>query len=165
MMSFGRFWRPAITGLIAATLLAAPALAQGGLSTTFTGQTVKPAPCAAALVCGPVTMPGYGAAYLTVAPTFLGEFNGSCAPAAAEITIALTDGTGSLTLLHSGTLCLPGRSELRPSYGNPNEVTGTYEVIRGTGVFAGATGAGDAVFHAAGASWRVTLDGTLVTRR
>jgi hypothetical protein len=151
--------------LVSLAFGAPAALGQPTLSVTFEGHVNRPTPCGEPAFCGPVTLPGYGGAYVTVTPTFLGDFQGQCAPAAAKFVITLDDRSGSLTLLHEGTLCLPGHTELRPSYGNPYAVTGTYVVTGGTGVFDGATGSGDATFAAAGAAWRLTLNGTLVTGR
>ena len=78
-------------------------------------------------------------------------------------TIQLEDGS-TLVLDEAGTYCLPGGSTFAPgnffhSYGNPWKIDATYDVVGGTGVFAGATGSGTNTIREGGrAGGRVLRD-------
>ena len=80
-------------------------------------------------------------------------------------TLALEDGS-TLVLNEVGTYCLPGGSLFAPgnlfvSYGNPLEISATYTIVDGSGVFAGAVGAGTNAIHQAGDTQVAVYSGTL----
>ena len=128
-------------------------------------QTRNAPPCAVGLVCGTGTIDGYGAASFSLTPTSLGPAGGACRAVTAVTLLTLSDGSGSLTLSAAGELCTPGRSASAPgmvgAFGNPLAVSATYEVIGGTGVFAGASGDGAATLTSAGARQHLSASGTL----
>jgi hypothetical protein len=79
-------------------------------------------------------------------------------------TIALQDGS-TLLFDEAGTYCLPGGSHFAPgnffvSYGNPLEIDATYRIV-GSGVFAGAAGAGANTIHQAGDTQMSVYSGTM----
>ena len=149
-------------------LLAPSAVAQTQpFSASFKGkQTRNDPPCpGGALFCGNGSVAGYGAATFSVVPTSIGPLTGRCAPVTALTTIALADGTGSLTIAAAGEVCYPGNSQNAPgqsrSFGNPFRIAATFDVIGGTGVFAGADGGGTATLKGAGAQSKLTASGVL----
>ena len=62
-------------------------------------------------------------------------------------------------------MTFPGNSTNAPgslkSWGNPFTYTATWEVVDGTGRFAGADGAGTSVMRGSGAVLRAALSGTI----
>jgi hypothetical protein len=83
----------------------------------------------------------------------------------AQTTIALTSGAGSLTIAAAGDVCFPGNSQNAPgqlhAFGNPFSIAASFDVIGGTGVFAGAGGGGTATLKGAGAQYKLTASGVL----
>lgn len=154
-----------VTGLL---LLAPTAAAQTQpFAASFKGkQTRNDPPCpGGALFCGTGSVAGYGAATFSVVPTSIGPLSGACQPVTALTTVELADGSGSLTLTAAGDVCFPGNSRAAPgqlhAWGNPFSIAATYEVIAGTGVFAGAGGGGTATLSGAGAQSKLTASGVL----
>jgi hypothetical protein len=117
------------------------------------------------LPCGTTTLPGFGTASWTIIPLSGDEVTRGCGPASAMVTLDLTSGAGGLDVLVEGQICYPGNSHGAPghltSFGNPLTFSGTYAIIAGTGVFAGASGSGTATLKAAGALIRARATGTL----
>ena len=149
-------------------LLAPTAAAQTQpFSASFKGkQTRNDPPCpGGALFCGSGSVVGYGAATFSVVPTSVGPPSGRCQPVTAVTTIALTSGAGSLTIDAAGDVCFPGNSQAAPgqlrAFGNPFSIAATFDVIGGTGVFAGAGGDGTAILTGAGAQTKLTASGVL----
>jgi hypothetical protein len=136
-------------------------------SASFKGkQTRNDPPCAGgALFCGTGSVAGYGAATFSIVPTGIGPPSGRCQPVTALTTIALTSGAGSLTITAAGDVCFPGNSTAAPgqlhAFGNPFSIAATFDVIGGTGVFAGAGGGGTATLRGAGAQTKLTASGVL----
>jgi hypothetical protein len=111
---------------------------------------------------------GYGQA------TLIGSVTGAGPPSIAgcyfdahyAAMITLVDGS-TLMLTASGTVCPFGNSGNAPdspnSYGNPNNVAGSFAITSGAGVFAGATGSGSFSATQAGdvqtaeLNWTITL--------
>jgi hypothetical protein len=127
-------------------------------------------PCDA-FFCGAGTVQGYGPATFTFnLLTFSGFDESGCGTLTAEEIITLDDGSGSLRLAESGTVCgaSPG-STFAPgaehSFGNPYSLDLTYTVKGGTGIFANAKGTGSVTIRTAGESGHKTVSGTLVLRR
>ena len=157
--------------VVAATaigLVLAPSAAQAQepFEASFKGkQKRNDPPCVAGLLCGTGTIAGYGEASFSLVPTSIGPTVGSCQPVTALTTLALADGSGTLTLDATGELCSPGNSANAPgavrSFGNPFEALVTYEVVGGTGVFAGASGDGTAKLTSAGARQHLKASGVL----
>ena len=108
---------------------------------------------------------GYGPATYSVVPTSIGPLVGACQAVTGLVNIALSDGSGTLTLAAAGDVCYPGNSHVAPgqlhAFGNPFRLDATFEVVGGTGVFAGAGGAGTATIRGAGAVTRLVASGTL----
>lgn len=160
-----------LLGLLAAlALVPAASAATTSFSATFNegfGRATAH-PCSVdAFICGSGTIAGFGAATETFALTYFEPetaFETGCSPLTLIRTITLTNGS-SLVTEETGTVCFPGRSFGTPgsahSFGNPGFFTGTYEIVEGTGVFAGATGAGTSRFMAAGDAAKSTLSGTI----
>ena len=126
-------------------------------------------PCANAFTCGVGSVAGYGAATSLFDIVGFGGYDPDtgCGPTTTQRTISLADGSGTLVLAGTGTVCFPGRSFETPgassghSYGNPALLELTWTVTGGTGVFAGATGSGTERFRNAGDSGNASLSGTL----
>ena len=149
-------------------LLAPTAAAQTQpFSASFKGkQTRNDPPCpGGAVFCGSGSVAGYGAATYSVVPTGVGPPAGGCQPVTAITTITLTSGAGTLTVDAAGDACFPGKSGNAPgqlrSFGNPFNIAATFEVLGGTGVFAGAGGGGTALLKGAGAHTKLTASGVL----
>jgi hypothetical protein len=118
--------------------------------------------------CGEGTVAGFGhATTFSELVDFSGTDETGCGEAVFHRTITLDDGS-TLVLRETGTVCFPGESSTAPgslkSFGNPSTFEGTFEVIRGTGTFKGATGTGTVVTRAAGDTGSSTLSGTLTLR-
>jgi hypothetical protein len=130
-------------------------------------QTAKRPNCPSILFfCGSGTVSGFGAAEYVLVPTAAPvPLPNGCSSVDAQATVTLRDGSGSLTLAIDGTVCFPGNSQEAPgalkSFGNPFTATGTFTISGGTGVFAGATGSGNATLKGAGAHNSVSATGTL----
>ena len=126
-------------------------------------------PCTDAFTCGVGTVSGYGAATSRLEILGFGGYDPAtgCGPTTTRRTISLTNGSGTLVLAGTGTVCFPGRSFETPgassghSYGNPALLELTWTVAGGTGVFTGATGSGTERFGNAGDSGNASLSGTL----
>lgn len=128
-------------------------------------QTRNDPPCPGAVFCGSGQVEGYGPATYSVVPTSIGPLVGACQAVTGLVNIALSDGSGTLTLAAAGDVCYPGNSHVAPgqlhAFGNPFRLDATFEVVGGTGVFAGAGGAGTATIRGAGAVTRLVASGTL----
>lgn len=156
--------RAAVLGGLLSASLAQGALAQspGGFEVTFVNiYSQCPIHPPTLVFCGDGTLPGYGrassTAFLTAPPAPIP--NTDCQSIHAIRTIALTDGTGTLTLAEVGSLC--PRSGNASTRGHPYTVAKTYVIAAGTGVFAGATGSGSDVNRSAGNEQVSVLKGTL----
>ena len=160
--------------LLAAALVAlAAAPAAPAQSTSFEarfqeffGQSI-PHPCSAPfLVCGTGEVAGFGSATSTFEILTI-DFDPAtaCGETTFRYTITLSSGAGTVTLTGDGTVCFPGNSTFAPgamkSFGNPFQLTFTWTVTGGTGVFAGATGSGTGVTKTAGESGHTVLSGTI----
>lgn len=111
--------------------------------------------------CGSGTIAGYGAAESTATLTSIAPLPGTdCRALTAVRSIRLDDGTGSLTLAESGTICPPSAAAADAA-GGPYTVAKTYVVAGGTGVFAGARGSGSDINRSAGNSQVSVISGTI----
>jgi hypothetical protein len=112
--------------------------------------------------CGQGTVAGFGRASSTVAltapPSPIPATD--CLQIDAVRTITLTDGTGSLTMDETGTLCPPSEAAGELAAGSPYTVAKTFTITDGTDVFAGITGSGSDVNRSAGNSQVSVLSGT-----
>jgi hypothetical protein len=161
--------------LLAALMLAAPTAARTTVSFEakfqegFGRATARSCPASETFsFCGEGTVAGFGhATTFSELVSFSGTDETGCGEAVFQRTITLDDGS-TLVLLETGTVCFPGESSTAPgslkSFGNPFTFEGTFEVIRGTGTFKGATGTGTVVTRAAGDTGTSTLSGTLTLR-
>lgn len=158
--------------LLAATLLALAATPAASAQSTdfeatfqeFFGRST-PHPCTSFL-CGTGNVAGFGAATSTFEIlTFDFDPETACGDTTIRYTITLSSGAGTLILNGEGTVCFPGKSFFAPgaakSFGNPFELTFTWTVSGGTGIFAGATGSGTGVTTGAGESGHTILSGTV----
>jgi len=113
--------------------------------------------------CGQGTIAGFGHAESTVALTSIAPLSGTdCLALTAVRTSTLDDGSGSLTMDESGTLCPPS-SAAGDAAGGPYTVAKSYSIAGGTGVFAGATGSGSDINRSAGNSQVSVISGTIAT--
>jgi hypothetical protein len=111
--------------------------------------------------CGSGTIAGYGAATSASLLTSIAPIPGTdCRSLTAVRTITLDDGSGSLALAESGTVCPPD-ANANTATGGAFTVDKTYTVTSGTGVFAGATGSGSDINRSAGNSQVSVISGTI----
>jgi hypothetical protein len=111
--------------------------------------------------CGSGTVAGVGPATSTVLLISIGPIPGSdCRALTAVRTITLDEGSGSLTLAETGTIC-PPNDAASGAQGNPYTVHKSYTIASGTGVFAGAAGGGTDINRSAGNSQVSVISGTL----
>ena len=151
----------------------AKAAAGNGFEAQFTqhfgrGVGADSGPCALAF-CGSGLVVGYGQAELTLVATSVvptsADGCGFALAVGGTATIELQDGS-VLLFNEAGIYCLPGESHLAPgnffvSYGNPVDIDATYTIVGGSGVFAGAAGAGTTAIHQAGDTQTAVYSGTL----
>lgn len=122
--------------------------------------------CPPDLDCGRARIDGFGKATRTLAITGFapGVPEGCNSLTAVERLVLDADGS-TLELALEAALCNPGASAAAPhtprSQGDPFTATGTYVVLGGTGVFAGATGGGTLTALGAGDAIVIHYDGTL----
>jgi mannose-6-phosphate isomerase-like protein (cupin superfamily) len=95
-----------------------------------------------------------------------GEEVDSCFHYQGTTTMTLQDGSGTLVIAEEETECYPGNSSDAPgnllhSFGNPASAEGTWVVLAGEGVFAGASGGGTLSYHAAGDALIIRYFGTV----
>ena len=123
-------------------------------------------PCAA-FFCGEGTLEQFGAATFTFNPVSGSDLDASgCFDIVAFETITLEDGSGTITLRESGSVCYPSPAAANAprsskSFGNPTRVTLTYNVVDGSGIFAGAGGSGTVIMRTAGESGHKEISGTV----
>jgi hypothetical protein len=119
--------------------------------------------------CGTGQIAGYGEAELTLIATSTAVTSIAGCGFALVVTgtakIRLEEAS-TLVLDEAGTYCLPGGSTFAPgsffhSYGNPWEIDATYDVVGGTGVFAGATGSGTNTIREGGDAQVAVYSGAL----
>jgi hypothetical protein len=101
--------------------------------------------------------------------TFQGEAltgDARCPARTTGSTVATWPDGSTLTTEEHWLICFPGWSRAAPggllSYGNPETSTGTYEIIGGTGVFAGITGSGTVTAKIAGDILVIHYSGTVM---
>jgi hypothetical protein len=111
--------------------------------------------------CGSGTVAGFGSATSTVLLTSIAPVPGSdCRALTAVRTISLDNGSGSLSLAETGTICPPNPAA-SGAQGNPFTVDKNFTIAGGTGVFAGAAGSGTDINRSAGNSQVSEISGTL----
>lgn len=126
-------------------------------------------PCSGPGVCGAGTLQGLGAVQITIDDEEATPIPGTdCFSDQRSETIDVMDGSGTIALDSSGTICVPGASQSGPhsnSYGNPLffELTSIVDGANSTGVYAGATGSGTEEFQFAGSTGVWRLSGTITT--
>jgi hypothetical protein len=126
-------------------------------------------PCSGPGICGAGTLQGLGAVQITIDDEQFTPIPGTdCFSVQRSETIDVQDGSGTIALDSSGTVCPPGASQTGPhsnSFGNPFffELTSTVDGADSTGVYAGATGSGTENFQFAGATGVWRLSGTVTT--
>ena len=158
--------RLSLTALIAAAAVGTctPALA-ADFSATIMDTLRRPAgPCVdGAFRCGEAEIAGYGAADWSFFITDFTVVSLSCVEYTAITTFTLADDS-LLALVEAGADCSPGKSLLKTpptSWGNPESATANWQVILGTGQFAGVTGEGQSTLQGAGAAMRGDYAGAL----
>jgi hypothetical protein len=126
-------------------------------------------PCSGPGICGAGTLQGLGAVQITIDDEEATPIPGTdCFSDQRSETIDVMDGSGTIALDSSGTICVPGASQSGPhsnSYGNPLffELTSIVDGANSTGVYAGATGSGTEEFQFAGSTGVWRLSGTITT--
>ena len=129
-----------------------------------------PFPCSGPGICGAGTLHGLGAVQITIDDEeFTPIPNTNCFYDQRSETIDVLDGSGTIALDSSGTVCAPGNSLNAPtsdtSFGNPFffHLTSTVDGTDSTGAYQGATGSGTEQFQFAGATGVWMLAGTITT--
>ena len=158
--------RLSLASVLAALVLgiASPGVA-ADFSATIKDTLRRPAgPCLdGAFRCGEAEVAGYGAADWSFFITDFTVVSLTCVEYTAITTFTLADDS-LLALAEAGTDCSPGKSLLKTppsSWGNPESATADWQVIGGTGQFAGATGQGRSMLQGAGAAMRGDYAGAL----
>jgi hypothetical protein len=156
----------ACVGALAAVVATPTRASTSNFSATFQlhyGRGVAPPPCNVDF-CFTGSIAGLGAASLSGTVTGVTPIDDTpCATASYVATVEAAG--GSLELTANGTLCPIGNSGSAPgsatSYGNPVSLRGSYTIVDGSGVFAGASGSGSFLDHFAGDVQTLDLNGTL----
>lgn len=123
--------------------------------------------CPPDLDCGTARIDGFGKATRTLGITGVAPGVPAGCDTVTAIEHMILDSDGSiLDLAVRAALCYPGASSSAPgqqgrSQGNPFQGTGTFEVIGGTGVFAGASGSGTLTAIGAGDAIVIDYSGAL----
>ena len=123
--------------------------------------------CPPDLDCGTARVDGFGKATRTLAITGLAPDSPPGCDTITGIEHMTLDSDGStLDLAVTAALCYPGASHSAPddearSQGDPFKASGTFEVIDGTGVFAGANGRGTLTAIGAGDAIVIHYAGTI----
>jgi hypothetical protein len=126
-------------------------------------------PCSGPGICGDGKLQGLGDVQITIDDEQFTAIPGTdCLSDQRSETIDVLDGSGTIALDSSGTICPPGASQSGPhfnSYGNPLffELTSTVDGADSTGAYAGATGSGTENFQFAGATGVWRLSGAVTT--
>jgi hypothetical protein len=115
-----------LLAVLGATVLALPASAQ---NTEFKAEFSEKGACPGVDLCGKGVIHGFGTVTTTLVFTSFEPGPGDCATASADRTQTLDSDGSTLLMSASGVVC-GGRIE------------GTYTILGGTGVFAGASGSG-----------------------
>ena len=154
---------PAALVLVAAFAATTDA-ADGQLRATFVNiYSQCPTSPPSLVFCGDGEVVGFGKAHSTASlmapPAPIGGTD--CLSIVAVRHITLLDGSGSLTLDETGTLCPPTLQSGNNAVGGPYTVAKTYVIAAGTGVFAGASGAGSDINRSGGNSQVSVLSGSL----
>jgi hypothetical protein len=173
--------RFAISTVLAVVTASVFVAAPGALAQTTTLQAsfkesfgrARAHPCPAGadefLLCGTGTVAGFGEATSVTELVSIGDIDPetNCADVVWRRTITLEDGS-TLTLIESGVVCFPGESvnssSAGHSFGNPFRFEGTFTIVGGTGIFAGATGTGTSRIRTAGDQGHSRLSGTITLR-
>jgi hypothetical protein len=122
--------------------------------------------CPPNLDCGRARIDGYGAATRTLAITgFTPGVPAGCDSVTALEHMVLDSDGSTLDLALDAAICHPGSSRDASSspraQGDPFRATGTFAIVGGTGVFAGATGSGTLTSVGAGDAIVIHYSGTL----
>jgi hypothetical protein len=88
-------------------------------------------------LCGKGQLIGFGQVTTTLTFTGFGPGPGNCAAVTGERVLTLSRDGSTLRLSLQGILCPQGSTGNAPGFGS-----GTFTVVEGTGLFAGATGSG-----------------------
>ena len=158
-----------ISAALAALALALPAAAE---TATFEANVQgsfgirNSMTCPPNLDCGRARIDGYGAATRTLAITgFAPGVPAGCDSVTAVEHMVLDSNGSTLDLALDAALCYPGSShdasDNPRAQGDPFRATGTFLVVGGTGVFAGATGGGTLTSVGAGDGIVIHYSGTL----
>jgi len=123
--------------------------------------------CPPNLDCGRARIDGFGAATRALAITgFTPGVPAGCDSVTAVEHMVLDSDGSTLDLALDAALCYPGSSrdssDSPRAQGDPFKATGTFAVVGGTGVFAGATGSGTLTSVGAGDAIVIHYSGTLV---
>jgi hypothetical protein len=118
-----------------------------------------------ASLCGQTTLDGLGPAQYSILFTTFVPTSDACGDYTAVVTFTLDDGSGVLALDEVGVACGPDGSFLKGpflvAYGNPRSWSGIWQVLAGTGQFAGMIGSGADTGLTAGAAVKATYSGRL----
>jgi len=123
--------------------------------------------CPPNLDCGRARIDGFGAATRALAITgFTPGVPAGCDSVTAVEHMVLDSDGSTLDLVLDAALCYPGSSrdasDSPRAQGDPFKATGTFAVVGGTGVFAGAAGSGTLTSVGAGDAIVIHYSGTLV---
>jgi hypothetical protein len=123
--------------------------------------------CPPDLDCGRARIDGFGKATRTLAITgFTPGVPAGCNSVTAIEHMVLDSDGSTLDLVLDAAICYPGASQDASdsprAQGDPFQATGTFAIVGGTGVFAGATGSGTLTSVGAGDAIVIHYSGTLV---
>lgn len=141
------------------------------LPLSFLRNGQPPFPCSGPGICGAGTLQGLGAVQITIDDEEITPIpNTNCFDDQRSETIDVLDGSGTIALESSGTICAPGNSLDAPTsdvdYGHPIffRLASTVDGADSTGAYAGASGSGSEQFQFAGSTGLWRLMGTITTR-
>jgi hypothetical protein len=142
-MGMSRLFMLSILAAVVGSGAALPATAES--TQEFKAQFHDTLTCPGVFLCGAGRVKGFGTATTTATVTSVSPGPGNCLTLAGERDVTLDSDGSTLQLALEGASCPNG-----PGVNAGTNISGTFAIVGGTGVFAGATGSGSFSAHGTG---------------